>query len=253
MSREQQVSSAFLALSDTFTAEFDPLSLFQDLVRRCVALLDISAAGVLLDDARGRLRLMASSSEEASLLEVLQLQTETGPCMECYRTGVPVSVPDLSAAAYRWPDLVPPALGYGYRSLYTVPLRLQGRVLGAVNFFRTRQDTLCADDRRLGQALADISAVALMHWSAEPRRPDDLLTRMQSVIAAKAGLEMAKGMVAQHADVSIAEAAVLLRDHSRRNRARLTDTVLALVGRTLPLDELAAPAATASESDGDGR
>lgn len=245
MNREQQVSRAFLALSDTFATEFDPLGLFEDLVARCVELLDVTAAGVLLDDARGRLRLMAASSEEASVLEVLQLQTETGPCVECYRTGVPVSVPDLSAAADRWPELVPPALDYGYRSLYTVPLRLQGRALGAVNFFRTRQDTLSADDQRLGQALADISAVALMHWSSEPDRPGDLLTRMQSVIASKAGLEMAKGMVAQHAGVTFAEAAVLLRDYNHRNQARLTDTVLALVGRSLHLDEVAAPAATA--------
>ncbi|WP_314174685.1 GAF domain-containing protein [Streptomyces winkii] len=238
MNREQQVSRAFVALSDTFAAEFDPLSLFQNLVRQCVGLLDVTAAGVMLDDGRGQLRIMAISGEEAGVLEMLQLQTDAGPCMDCYRTGSPLTVADLSEEAGRWPGLVPHALEYGYRSLHTVPLQLQGRVLGAVNLFRTDPGTLDVADQQLAQAFADISAVALMHWSVEPARPEDVLTRMQSVISAKVSLEVAKGMVAQAADISVSEAGELLRDHAAERRMRLSDLVHGLTDGSLSLREV---------------
>jgi hypothetical protein len=87
-----------LSASDTSLRDF-----LHVLTDRSVQLLDVSAAGLLLADPRGQLRVVAASSEAARLLELFQIQDDQGPCLDCYRTGRPVGAPDLAAAARRWP------------------------------------------------------------------------------------------------------------------------------------------------------
>ena len=73
------------------------------LTDRTVTLLAASAAGVLLADPRGELRVAAASSEEAGLVELFQLQNDQGPCLDCFRTGRPVTAADLSGPGQQWP------------------------------------------------------------------------------------------------------------------------------------------------------
>ncbi|MDX3458071.1 ANTAR domain-containing protein [Streptomyces sp. ME02-8801-2C] len=88
-----------------------------------------------------------------------------------------------------------------------------------------------ADDVHLAQALAD--SAALMHWSIEPARSDDVITRVQSAISGKALLEIAKGMIAEYADVSIPEAGQLPAGYASRHRVSLAETGHALVSRSM--------------------
>ena len=93
--REQMLVTTFVELADTLVAEFDVVDFLHGLANRCVRLLDVDAAGLMLADQRGSLRVIASSSEQAHLVELFQLQHEEGPCLECFQTGLPVSEPDL--------------------------------------------------------------------------------------------------------------------------------------------------------------
>lgn len=234
MSREREVSRAFVSLADTLAEDFDPLSLFQRLVDHCVALLDVEAAGVMMRDARGGLRTTAASSEEAAFLEILQLQTNSGPCMDAYHERRRISVPDLAGERERWPKVVPAAMNAGFASMHTVPLRLHEHVVGAVNLLRADLGSLPSEDEYLAQALADATMLALMQWSMEPPRNSEIVTRLQSVIAAKSALEIAKGMIVEQAGVSFSTAAHLLRSYAAQERLKLTDTARALVSNELP-------------------
>src|SRR5579859_3852628 len=98
------LSDTFVELADTMVADFDVIDFLHLLTGRAVALLTASAAGVVLADPRGELRVAAASSEEAELLELFQLQNDQGPCLECFRTGRPVTATDLGSAAQRWPQ-----------------------------------------------------------------------------------------------------------------------------------------------------
>ncbi|QNP75391.1 GAF and ANTAR domain-containing protein [Streptomyces roseirectus] len=233
MNRERQLAEAFVTLSDTYATEFDPLHLFHHLVHTCRDLLGIDAASVMIADARGVLRTMAATDDAAAFTELLYLQTGCGPCVDCYRTGEPVALPDDGAASARWPQHAEAMADAGYRALLSLPMRLHDHSLGVLTLLREDAERVGDDDAHLAQSLADLSALALMHWTAEPAPAGDIVTRVQSVIASKATLEIAKGMVAEYARTSIPAAARLLGAYAARHRVRLTDTAQALVNRTL--------------------
>ena len=131
--RERAVAEMFVSLADTLVDDYDVVEVLDRLVRSCVSLLDVSEAGLLLDDQRGQLALVASSSEETRLLEMFQLQSNQGPCLDCVRGRAIVTSDDLEADRGRWPTFVPEALKAGFRSVTAVPLRLRdGDLPGAV-------------------------------------------------------------------------------------------------------------------------
>ncbi|MEU6866171.1 GAF domain-containing protein [Streptomyces sp. NPDC046876] len=250
MTRERELARAFVSLADTLAPGFDPLRLFDELVTQCVALLDANAGGVLMGDARGGLRVMAASHEEAAQLELLQLTGDGGPCVDCYLSGEPLAVPDLGAERERWPELVEAALAVGYRSAHTVPLRLHTLTIGALNLFRREPGLISPADADLAQALADSAALSLLHWTSEPAADGEILVRTQAAIAYKNTLEIAKGMIAQYADVPVAEASRILRAYAAGQADSLARIVRALVDRTLDPAEVAAEGVSAAGTPG---
>ena len=92
----QLLSDTFVELADTMVVGFDVIDFLHLLTDRSTRLLDASAAGLLLADPRGELRVLAASSERARLLELFQIQSDQGPCLDCFRTGKPVAVADLA-------------------------------------------------------------------------------------------------------------------------------------------------------------
>src|SRR6185503_5643755 len=104
-------------MADTLVADFDLIDFLQLLTERCVQLLDVSASGLLLTDQRGALRVTAASTEQTRLLELFQLQVDEGPCLDCFHTGEPVIVPDLTTTTDRWPQFAPTALDTGFRTV----------------------------------------------------------------------------------------------------------------------------------------
>ncbi|MET7457750.1 GAF and ANTAR domain-containing protein [Streptomyces sp. NPDC005574] len=237
MNRERELATAFVGLADTYAPDFDPLRLFDRLVHACRSLLDVDAAAVMIADARGTLKTMAATEDGAAFIELMQMQTGYGPCMDCYRTGEGRGVPDITLEASRWPQLNAAMDDAGYRSLHTVPVRFHDRVLGALTLLSADTGELPPGGPHLAQALADSAALGLMHWSADPRG-DDVVTRVQSAIAAKTVLEIAKGMLAAHTGLPVNAAGRLLAGYADRHRVSLAATAQALVDRDMELAEV---------------
>src|SRR5438552_11134116 len=96
MSREEVLARTFVELADTLVADFDVVDLLTLLADRCVEVLDVRAAGLMLMGPDGDLKVMASSSEAMRVLELFELQASEGPCLDCFRTGRPVVNQDLA-------------------------------------------------------------------------------------------------------------------------------------------------------------
>ena len=95
MQNEPMLIRTLVELADTLVDDFDVVDLLTLLSDRCVEVLDVSAAGIMLVAAEGDLRVIASSSEAMRIVELFELQSDEGPCVDCFRTGVPVVNQDL--------------------------------------------------------------------------------------------------------------------------------------------------------------
>ena len=135
MAREALLVRTFVELADTLVDDFDVVELLTRLADRCVDVLDVTAAGLMLVSPDGDLRVMASSSEAMRVLELFELQSEEGPCLDCYRTGESVVNQNLAEANGRWPHFAEVALTAGFQSVHALPMRLRGTVIGALNLF----------------------------------------------------------------------------------------------------------------------
>src|ERR1700738_4543602 len=136
------LSDTFVELTDTMVAGFDVIDFLHVLTDRSVQLLDVSAAGLLLADPRGELRVVAASSEAAGLVELFQIQNDQGPCLDCFRTGQPVTAADLGGPDQQWPRFAAAATQAGFLAVSAVPMRLRDQVIGALNMFRAGPDPL---------------------------------------------------------------------------------------------------------------
>ena len=158
--RERLLADAFVDMADTLVADYDVLDFLHGLAGHCVELLDVDAAGLMLADRSGTLRVAASSTEQVRLLELFELQNEEGPCLECFGSGAPVANDDLDAdGASRWPRFSREALSAGFRSVVALPMRLRDETIGALNLFRAEPGPLLDPDRSLAQALADVATI----------------------------------------------------------------------------------------------
>lgn len=237
--REQLVSRAFVSLADTLVDEYDIIDLLDRLVGHSVELLAADAAGIVLGDARRELRVVAASSEDAQLMELLQLQSEEGPCLDCFTNAAPVSAVDLAEAADRWPVFAAAVADRGaFRSIHALPLRLRGEAIGALNLFHRQPGSLPAVDLALGQALADVATIGILSERAI-HRGEVLNEQLQSALNSRVIIEQAKGVLAHRGNLSTDAAFDQLRRYARSNNLRLSDVARNVVETDLAADILA--------------
>jgi transcriptional regulator with GAF, ATPase, and Fis domain len=235
--RESEVVAAFVALATSLADGFDVVDLLSELTTDCVRLLDVASAGLLLADASGVLHLLAASSQATRDLELLQLQRAEGPCLDCFRTGAAVVVPDLSKECARWPQFTAAATEAGFASVHAVPMRLRDNVLGALNLFGTSVGSLGREDLALAQALAHVASVALVQDKAAADK-DLVVSQLNTALSSRVVLEQAKGVLAQLGGLDMDEAFSALRWYARDHNQRLSEVAASVVARDLPAELL---------------
>lgn len=237
--REDLLAQTFVQLADTLVDDFDIIDILTMLATRCVELVDADAAGILLADGNGKLRVMAASSEQVRLIELFQIQNDEGPCLEAHASGQPVIQTDLRSAIDRWPQFTPYAVGAGFESVYAMPLRLRTIVIGALNLFRTKAGAMPDADVRLAQALADVASIAILQDQAA-RETEIRDGHLQHALNSRILIEQAKGMLAERAHLDMSEAFDVIRSYARSNNRQLTAVAKEVISGGVPLDDLVA-------------
>jgi transcriptional regulator with GAF, ATPase, and Fis domain len=222
MSREEQLAEAFVEAADTLVDDFDVIEFLHTLAQRCVTLLEIDAAGLMLADQRGTLHATAASAENARLLELFELQTDAGPCLDAFRTGEPIVNADLHANEHRWPRFAEAAEAAGYVSVHALPLRLRSTVIGALNLFCAQLGSLSEEDIRTGQALADVATIGILA-QRNLQQAELLTTQLQTALNSRVIIEQAKGVLAERHQITVDEGFRLLREYSRSRNRLLSD------------------------------
>ena len=235
--REQRLAQVFVELADTLVEEFDVVDFLQVLAERCVELVDTDAAGLMLDDQRGALQVVAYTDESARLLELFELQREQGPCLDCFATGEAITNIDLRGAETRWPVFADAARDIGFGMVHAVPMRLRHQVIGALNLFSVEPRPLTADHLAVVQGLADIATIGLLQ---ERALNDQVLLseQLQTALHSRIAIEQAKGILSAQAGTDVTTAFQLLRASARRSGRSLTAVATAVIDGALDAERL---------------
>ena len=239
---DERLLETFVELADTLTDDFDLIDFLHLLVDRCIALLGVDAAGLLLTDQRGQLQVMASSSEQVRLLELFQLQNDQGPCLDAFAAGTGVSHADLRTAGARWPRFAVAATEAGFAAVDALPMRLRSEVIGALNLFRASPGVLSDTALRTARALVDVATIGLLQ-ERSIRHQEIITEQLQSALHSRVVIEQAKGLVAERLGIDMDGAFAALRGYARSRNLKLSDVARAVIaGGTGTHDLLGTPA-----------
>jgi GAF domain-containing protein len=225
---EPALAEALVNLADTLVDDYDVIDLLNRLTEYCVRLLPFDAAGLVLSDQRGHLRVVSCSTEHARVVELFQLEADEGPCLDCLRTRLPVTVLDLSKPT-EWPRFARRAVSEGFRCVYALPMRLRSETIGALNLFAAQPGPITRNDLRVARALADMATIGILQQQAL-RRADVLAEQLEGALNSRVIIEQAKGVLSGRSGLDLAQSFTLLRDHARNTNQRLSDLALAVTG-----------------------
>ena len=240
MPNEALLVHTLVELADSLVDDFDVVELLSLLADRCVEALGVSAAGVMLVAPEGDLRVVASSSEAMRVVELFELQSDEGPCLDCYRSGEAVLDEDLTTIDGRWPRFAPVAVEAGFRTVHALPMRLRGSVIGALNLFGADEGGLAAEDVVAGQALADVATIAILQQRvvSESRL---LADQLNTALSSRVVIEQAKGVLAERAGLSMESAFEAMRRYARDGNLLLADVARGVIDRTFAPGARGAP------------
>jgi GAF domain-containing protein len=233
VAREADIVQSLVEMADTLVDDYDVIDLLTGLADRCVQLLGVAAAGVMmLASPEGDLRLVASSSEAMRVLEVFELQAQEGPCLDAFRTGERVEHENLRPGAGRWPRFATVAVQAGFRSAFALPLRLRDMTIGAMNLFHSEPTPMDESDVIVARAFADLAAISVVQHRAvtESQRVNEQLS---GALASRIVIEQAKGVISERAGLDLAQAFTRLRRYARDNNLRLSEVAQAAIDGTL--------------------
>ena len=237
--RQAALAERFVALADTLVDDFDVVEVLDGLMGTCLELLDVEEAGLMLTDPRGGLQRVASSSEEARLLELLQVQAREGPCFESVKTGEIIVVDDIAATRDRWPTFAERAVADGFLSVYAIPLRLRDVVVGGLNLFGDHTGALDDDGQVIAKALADVATIGILQQRSI-HRSSLLAENLQSALNTRIVVEQAKGVLSERGQMPMDQTFDLLRSFARSHNLKLSELARSIVYPPHRADEVLA-------------
>jgi signal transduction histidine kinase len=226
--RENRLAHALVELADALVTDFDVVEFLTQLTDRCISVLDVNAAGIMLAGPDGDLWVMASSGRAMRQFELFEIQSEEGPYLDCFRTGRPVINQDLAGVERHWPRFASKARDAGFASVHALPLRLRGTVVGALNLFHATPSRLDQTDIDAGQALADIATVAIVQHRAAIKAKA-INSQLNNVLNSQIAIEQAKGMIAERNGIDVDQSFHVLRKHARNHNLPLAEVAGVIV------------------------
>ena len=220
-------------IAQTLITEYAIADVLYDLCDDIVELLPVRGAGVMLAGGDDVLRFAAASDERVAFVEVLQESFDEGPCLDAYRLGREVEVADLGADDH-YPQFSPGALEHEMKSVRAFPMRVHGRLIGALSLYADEVVELDAPARAAAATLAaSATAYILNHRALD--EVVELAQQLQGALASRIVIEQAKGRLSEQLGVDVTEAFYRIRKHARDHGLRLRDVAQQLVDGQLTL------------------
>ena len=240
LAREALLARSFVRLADTLVKDFDIVEFLHGLAVDSAEILGAEAAGVMLADQRSGLRLVTSSQERMRHLELLELKTVQGPCLDAFASGQAVQASAADSLS-RWPAFAPQASEAGFQRLCGVPLQVRAEVIGVLNLFRDGDEPFIVDEMEIARAMAEMAAIALSQ-EQELRDGSALAEQLQGALGSRIVIEQAKGMLAGHFTIPMDNTFPLLRKYARSRNRKIAEVAADIVSGKITGQDLITPA-----------
>ncbi|GAA2137629.1 GAF and ANTAR domain-containing protein [Nocardioides koreensis] len=192
---------------------YDVDTVLKDLMARLAEIFDLAGAGTALAE-EGVLRVTVGFPAGIDALEQIESGQQEGPCVEAFRLGEVLAIPDLEEYADRWPAYCAAARERGLGATVGIPLRLGDQSVGAVELYAAGPRKWPAEDLEAAVVLADMVTAYLINVS-KIRQQEQLTEQLQSALESRTVIEQAKGMIAARHSVTVDDAFELIRRHAR--------------------------------------
>ena len=154
---EQRLSELLVQFARTLITDYPIQGILDRLTDRILSVLPVTGAGVMLMGEEADMHFVSASDKTLFQIESLQIEWGEGPCLEAYRTGEQVLIPDFRSDQ-RFPRFGPRALEAGLAAVFSFPMRMDGTRLGAADLYLDKPGRLAPEDAAIGQVLADVAA-----------------------------------------------------------------------------------------------
>jgi GAF domain-containing protein len=175
----------------------------------------------------GRPVTVACSDPVAAAVDAIQYELDNGPCLHAMRDGHVVRIENTADKA-RWPEFERRAASHGIRSCLALPLRSQGRRVGALNLYARDASAFGAAEAQRAADFADNASGALtlaMRLASHAA----LIEQLRSSLASRTVIDQALGIVMAREQCTQAHAFAVLRAASQKSNIKLRDIASAIV------------------------
>jgi GAF domain-containing protein len=173
---------------------------------------------------------VATSNALAAAVDEVQYGMNTGPCLETIDIGEIVSVPDL-VTDDRWNGYPEHALAHGVRSSLSIPLKVSGRTVGALNSYGAEPEMFDRDltDRLVQFAERAGHALALTLRNAQQA---DVVEQLHRAMQSRSVIDQALGIIMARQRCTSEEAFAVLRAASQSRNRKVADIAADLITAT---------------------
>ena len=162
-------------------------------------------------------------------IDSVQYATGKGPCLDASRRQQIFRI-DSTTDDQRWVEFCEAAAAKEIYSVLSCPLSVNGKGLGALNFYSRTPGAFSDDDEELGSLFARQASVALANasafWGATA-----LAEQLKEALTSRAVIDQAKGIIMGAQGCSADEAFDVLRRASQRENTKLSDIAQGIVER----------------------
>ena len=164
---------------------------------------------------------VASSSEEAKLMDEVQYGFDDGPCLRAAREGYIVHIPDFLTET-RFPEYREAIAAHGIRSALGIPIKLDKGASAGLDFYSTKPNIF--DDK--GIAVAEgfaREASRSLQLAVRIARLTDEAHHRQIAMESRTAIDMAVGAIMAQNRCGQDEAVAILRRASSARNIKLRD------------------------------
>ena len=206
-----------------FTAElvsdYDMEDVLEKLAERVTEVLGLAGSGVSLE-VEGKVSFVTAVTGAVARLERVQESLQRGPCVDSCHSGAVVAVGDVSTAGDRWGEYAQVAGSLGISAVAGIPMRLQGKGIGALNLYSTDLRDWSSEDLAAAQVMADMATVYLVNAS-QLRQQADLSEQLSRALRSRVVIEQAKGVLAEALGIGVDDAFLRIRAWARNHNTPL--------------------------------